>query len=66
MTTILPVIDLERAVDTLPEGLRQLCRLLQRDSPTAAQRKSGLSPAEFYRRRDEIAMRFRAFGISQR
>jgi DNA-directed RNA polymerase specialized sigma24 family protein len=59
-------LDIERVMHTLPDGLRQLCQLLRHESPTAAQRKSGLSAAEFYRRRDEIAMRFRAFGVSQR
>jgi RNA polymerase sigma factor (sigma-70 family) len=63
--TLEQAIDVERAVDMLPDGLRELCRLLQRESPTVAQRKCGLSPAEFYRRRQEIAMRFRAFGVSQ-
>jgi hypothetical protein len=59
-------IDVERAMDTLPDGLRDLCRLLQRESPTVAQRKIGLSGAEYYRLRQEIAMRLRAFGVSQR
>ena len=59
-------LDVERVMHTLPDGLRELCRLLQRESPTVAQRKSGLSPAEFYRQRQEIAMRLRAFGVSLR
>jgi DNA-directed RNA polymerase specialized sigma24 family protein len=58
-------IDVERAMDTLPDGLRELCRLLQHGSPTAAQRKIGICSAEYYRQRQEIAMRLRAFGVSQ-
>lgn len=56
-------IDVERAMDTLPDRFRELCRLLQYESATAAQCKMGLCGAEYYRKRQEIAMRLRAFGV---
>jgi RNA polymerase sigma-70 factor, ECF subfamily len=59
------VLDLERAVEELPGHLRRLCRLLETEPPSVAQRRSGLSQAEFYRQIAEIRMRFRAFGLFQ-
>ena len=58
-------LDVERAIEALPEHLRRLCRLLQLEPPSVAQRRSGLSQAEFYRQITEIRMRFRAFGLYQ-
>lgn len=59
------LLDVERAIEALPEHLRRLCRLLQLEPPLVAQRRSGLSQAEFYRQVTEIRMRFRAFGLYQ-
>jgi DNA-directed RNA polymerase specialized sigma24 family protein len=56
-------IDLERFVQRLPDDLRRLCRLLQTETPTVAQRHSGLSPALFYRQLQELRMRLRAIGL---
>jgi DNA-directed RNA polymerase specialized sigma24 family protein len=58
-------LDLERAIEELPEHLRRLCRLLEIETPSVAQTRSGLSQAEFYRQIAEIRMRFRAFGLLQ-
>jgi RNA polymerase sigma factor (sigma-70 family) len=58
-------LDLERAIDELPEHLRRLCRLLETEPSSVAQRRCGLSQAEFYRQIAEIRMRFRAFGLFQ-
>jgi DNA-directed RNA polymerase specialized sigma24 family protein len=58
-------LDVERAIEDLPEHLRGLCRLLELEPPSVAQRTSGLSQAEFYRQITEIRMRFRAYGLYQ-
>ena len=58
-------LDLERAIEELPEHLRRLCRLVELETPSVAQTRSGLSQAEFYRQIAEIRMRFRAFGLFQ-
>jgi len=58
-------IDLERFVQSLPESLRRLCDLLQAETPTVAQRLSGLSPAEFYREIADLRMRLRTIGLRQ-
>lgn len=59
------LLDVERAIEALPEHLQLLCRLLAHEPPSIAQRRSGLSQAEFYRQITEIRMRFRAFGLYQ-
>jgi DNA-directed RNA polymerase specialized sigma24 family protein len=56
-------VDVERAVESLPDPLRRLCRLLQLEPPSVAQRLSGLSPADFYRQVHEVRMRFRSLGL---
>jgi DNA-directed RNA polymerase specialized sigma24 family protein len=58
-------LDLERAIEELPKHLRRLCQLLEHEPSSIAQRRSGLSQAEFYRQIAEIRMRFRAFGLFQ-
>ena len=58
-------IDIERFVQSLPDGLRRLCRLLQTEQPADALRLSGLSKSEFYRQLDELAMRLRAIGLAE-
>lgn len=56
-------IDIERFVQGLPSALQRICRLLQTETPTVAQQRSGLSPAEFYREVHELRMRLRAIGL---
>lgn len=56
-------LDVERFVAGLPDDLRRLCRLLQGEPVTEAQRRSGLSPASFYRELNELRMRLRAVGL---
>jgi RNA polymerase sigma-70 factor (ECF subfamily) len=58
-------IDVERFIQRLPDDLRCLCRLLQTERPTVAQRLSGLSVAEFYREIAELRMRLRAIGLGR-
>lgn len=57
-------MDVERAIGALPAHLQRLCRMLQHEPPQVAQKKCGLSAAEYYRQRHEIGMRFRARGVS--
>jgi DNA-directed RNA polymerase specialized sigma24 family protein len=56
-------VDVERMIESLPDHLRRLCRLLQLESSSVAQRLSGLSPAEFYRHVQDLRMRFRSLGL---
>lgn len=57
-------IDIERFLARLPERLQRLCQLLQEeDTAIAAQLRSGLSPAEFYREVEEVRMRLRSVGL---
>jgi DNA-directed RNA polymerase specialized sigma24 family protein len=56
-------VDVERAIESLPDHLRRLCRLLQLENSSVAQRLSGLSPAEFYRQVQDLRMRFRSLGL---
>ena len=58
-------IDVERFVDSLPDSLKRLCRLLQDEPPAEAQRLSGLSKSDFYRQLDELAMRLQAVGLGR-
>src|SRR6266511_1201926 len=58
-------IDVQRFVDSLPDSLKRLCRLLQDEPPAEAQRLSGLSKSDFYRQLDELAMRLRAVGLGE-
>jgi len=55
--------DVARAVSVLPGALRDLCALLQSQTPTAACKASGLSRATFYRRLREIRLRFLVEGV---
>ena len=56
-------VDVERAIEALPDHLRRLCRLLQLEPPAVAERLSGHSTAEFYRQVNEVRMRFRSLGL---
>lgn len=55
--------DVARAIEVLPSPLRDLCALLQSETPTGARRKSGLSHATFYRRLREIRLRLLVEGV---
>ncbi len=54
---------LESALASLPANLRHLCALFARFGIGEALDRSGLSRAEFYRRRQELRFRLRSLGI---
>ena len=58
-------IDLNAAVDQLPEELRRFCEILGSDSPSDARRKAGMSRATFFRRLAEVRSRFQKAGLNQ-
>ncbi|MBI5121306.1 MAG: sigma-70 family RNA polymerase sigma factor [Rhodospirillales bacterium] len=57
-------LDIQRFLESLPEGLRRLCHLLADEDRAEALAGSGLSRSEFFRQLHELRMRLRAFGIT--
>lgn len=57
------MLDLSKAIASLPSEMRRLCACLAHETPGIARRACGLSGTGMYRRIEELRLHFRSFGL---
>ena len=57
------MLDLSRAIASLPSEMRRLCACLANETPGMARRRCRLSNTGVYRRIEGLRLHFRSFGL---